>query len=112
MGATMHVTDDWSPGEHLARVLLEERAASDMARRIQHLVENGEAAELAAELGRFRAFLARELEVHFAKEEDDLFPIFARRGLETEVAQAKDQHAAIRRLGARLAAGCGGEAEL
>jgi DUF438 domain-containing protein len=97
-------TTDWSPGEHLARVMREEREASDMARAMETAAREGEVCRLITANEAFCAFLDRELEVHFAKEEADLFPVLSRRGLEAEVAAAKHQHAEIRRLRAQLRA--------
>jgi DUF438 domain-containing protein len=91
-------TMDWSPGEHLARVLREEQAASDMARSIEKIAREGDERALERAISAFGAFLDRELAVHLAKEEADLFPVLARRGLDAEVAAATKQHAEIRRL--------------
>src|SRR4051812_32508315 len=98
----MSTVNDPKPGEQLARVLLEEQAASDMAKSIAKVIASVDGPQLATELERFRTFLAGDLEVHFAKEEADLFPVLSRRGFEIEVAQATRQHGEIRRLGEQL----------
>jgi hypothetical protein len=96
-------SEGWAPGEHLARVLREEQEAWDIALAAERAADAPDAERLTAELARIKAFLERELSVHLAKEEADLFPALARRGLAAEVAEAKRQHAELRRLGARLA---------
>jgi hypothetical protein len=84
------------------QVLLEEEEAWKMATHIADLAAREDLEHLRSELASLRAFLAGELEVHLEREEADLFPVLASRGLEVEVAEAKAQHTALRALRAAL----------
>src|SRR5690242_19044914 len=86
----------------LEQVLLEEDEAWRMASHIAEVAAREDLGELHRELGALRGFLAGELEVHFDREEADLFPVLAKRGLEVDVEEAKRQHAGLRAVRAAL----------
>jgi hemerythrin-like domain-containing protein len=82
----------------VARVLREEEQARDMARWLADVAERGDPEALSGALDRLEAMLNREFEVHLTMEENDLFPVLAKRGLELEVVEATRQHAQLRAL--------------
>ena len=82
----------------LEQVLLEEERAWQEAVAIAEVARRQDLDELAKELTDFRSFLGADFEVHLDREEVDLFPQLAARGLEAEVEQAKVQHAELRAL--------------
>lgn len=87
-----------SKSEGLERVLREEERAWKIAAGIGAVAERHDLGALAEELVAFREFLLGEFETHLAKEESDLFPHLAERGLAIEVREAKRQHEELRRL--------------
>jgi hypothetical protein len=95
----------------LQEVLLEEDRVWRMAARIAEIAEREDLCEFAEELAELRAFLDDDFEVHLDREEADLFPALEARGLEAEVAQAKNQHVQLRKLRAELQAVEPGETE-
>jgi hypothetical protein len=82
----------------LEQVLHEEDLAWKMAVHIAELASRECLGDLHGELAALHGFLATELEIHLDREEADLFPVLATRGLEVEVSEAKRQHARLRAL--------------
>jgi len=89
--------------ERLRRVLREDRSAWKHAVWIGDLAEQADAPALVRERERLQHFLEHHLEPHFAKEEQEIFPMLAERGFVRQVEEAIRQHAELRRLRARLA---------
>jgi iron-sulfur cluster repair protein YtfE (RIC family) len=88
----------------LERVLREEEQAQMMAAHIGAVTRRHDVAEIARELAALRAFLLGDFEVHLQREEQDLFPHLAERGLAIEVDEAKRQHGELRRMRDELGA--------
>lgn len=84
--------------ESLHHALAEEETALAMAERIAALTNREPPAALSADVEDLLGYMANDLEMHLDREEVDVFPRLAARGLEPEVAEAIRQHEALRVL--------------
>jgi hypothetical protein len=69
-----------------------------MAERIAAVTDRETATDLAADMEELLGYMSSDLEMHLEREEVDVFPRLAARGLEPEVAEAIRQHEALRIL--------------
>lgn len=88
--------------QSLRLALHEDRRTLSRALWMEALAERGAPEAVLESIAKVDALFEYEIEQHFEREETELYPPLAKRGLAREVGEAKSQHAEIKRLGAEL----------